>query len=52
MEGSVHTEAPHKEVVSVSEENYKIQYFELQETMIIETEADVAAVPTGGEYQS
>lgn len=27
MEGSEHTEAPHKEVVLVSEENYKIQAF-------------------------
>ena len=27
MEGSVHTEKPHKEVVMVKEENYKIQAF-------------------------
>lgn len=34
MEGSVHTEAPHKEVALVLEENYKIQFFEMQETMM------------------
>ena len=34
MEGSAHTDAPHEEVVLVVEENYKIQFFESQETMI------------------
>ena len=39
MEGSVHTEVPHKEVALVLEENYKIQYFESEQTM--------ASTPTG-----
>jgi hypothetical protein len=39
MEGSKHSSAPHRELILVSEDNYKIQYFQFQDT--------IGSTPTG-----
>tara|TARA_A100001515_G_scaffold144219_1_gene147628 strand:+ start:2274 stop:3170 length:897 start_codon:yes stop_codon:yes gene_type:complete len=50
MEGSVHTEEPHKEVVMVTEENYKIQafntIFDLSDQVFAQPPPEFQDIPT------